>query len=564
MAWDFLASAIAGPDRVGCDQVAALQADATRIIDTNVHYFGDYLARGPGGKRIDILTYNVVDEAYYDPDATTFTAGFYAAFYQEQFNRNIFFLDSAPWSYGLGADAEDPFLVEGIFAHELEHLIMNDHDPDELSWIDEGLAELAIYLNGYADASVYTSSIAYYLAFHREDSLTMWGSQLWDYGASSLFQLYLLENFGSQAYDGSWNPAWTRRMMNTQANGIAGVRRATGEDFDTLFDAWILANLQDKPNQEAAGGYPMGYGEVDTNPIVDPFLGPWSVRRSLRDIYPPPTNDPGEALPYSAVYAAFRDSQAGDVDPVPRRRGLGDPGTRRLVRGLLGGCALADRPDPRARLAGRRHAHLPDMVQHRGGVGLRLRRGLHRRGRDVGAARGFESPGRAPTRTSRRPGRTRWAGPPRPTLPSRGRAAVGSTPRSTSRRTRTSSCGSTTSRTRRSRSTAGTSTTSRSTGSPTGSSRVPAPGPSGAGRSRPVCSRTTGIGAYVNPIKGEGFEAGYLDGTVGAAGYERFSTVLDTHRAGDRKVIVAIANRPETDAADGGFPAGYRRVVEEV
>ena len=37
--------------------------------------------------------------------------------------------------------------------------------------------------------------MVYYLAFHRT-SLTIWGSNLEDYGASYLFQLYLLENFG--------------------------------------------------------------------------------------------------------------------------------------------------------------------------------------------------------------------------------------------------------------------------------------------------------------------------------------------------------------------------------
>ncbi len=72
---------------------------------------------------------------------------------------------------------------------------MNDHDADEVSWIDEGLAELAIYLNGFGHDG---GAVVSYLQFHR-DSLTGWESLLADYGSSYLFQLYLLENFGERS-----------------------------------------------------------------------------------------------------------------------------------------------------------------------------------------------------------------------------------------------------------------------------------------------------------------------------------------------------------------------------
>ena len=94
VAWDFLATDWGPPDEIGCDQVEYLQGAADEIIDTDVHYFGDYLARGDGGKNVDILTYNIVDELYYDPTFESFTAGFYSSQFQEEFDRNIFFLDS--------------------------------------------------------------------------------------------------------------------------------------------------------------------------------------------------------------------------------------------------------------------------------------------------------------------------------------------------------------------------------------------------------------------------------------------------------------------------------------
>ena len=319
VAWDFLATDYSPPDPVDCDQVAEFQRSADQIIDTDVHYFGDYLPRGDGGQNIDILTYNIVDEAFFNPDAVQFAIGFFSSTFQEEFNRNIFFLDSLAWSYGLGADAVVPYTIEGTFAHEFEHLIMNDHDADELSWIDEGLAELAIYLNGFGHDG---GAVVYYLAFHR-DSLTAWDNFLADYGASYLFQLYLLENFGERSH-GVWDNTWTRGMVDEPANGIAGVEAQTGADFKDLYDSWIMANLQDRPDVEARGGFPMGYDEIDLRPFVDPDYGTMSIRQAIKQIYGADVNGNlplsryfggatsgtvefplGTAEPYSAIYKSY-------------------------------------------------------------------------------------------------------------------------------------------------------------------------------------------------------------------------------------------------------------------
>jgi hypothetical protein len=74
-------------------------------------------------------------------------------------------------------------------------------------------------------------------------------------------------------------------MVDQQKDGIAGVEAQTGRSMQTLFDAWMLANLEDDPSRAAAGGLPMGYREVDTNPYVDSFFGTWSIRRAIRDTY---------------------------------------------------------------------------------------------------------------------------------------------------------------------------------------------------------------------------------------------------------------------------------------
>ena len=52
-----------------------------------------------------------------------------------------------------GPDGNGADYYYGTLAHEFQHLITNKHDRNEDTWIDEGMSELAIYLNGYDTAS---------------------------------------------------------------------------------------------------------------------------------------------------------------------------------------------------------------------------------------------------------------------------------------------------------------------------------------------------------------------------------------------------------------------------
>src|SRR3954463_1350331 len=47
-----------------------------------------------------------------------------------------------------------PFLYEGVFAHEYQHLLEDYEDSDEVNWINEGISDSAIQLTGYGDATV--------------------------------------------------------------------------------------------------------------------------------------------------------------------------------------------------------------------------------------------------------------------------------------------------------------------------------------------------------------------------------------------------------------------------
>ena len=131
------------------------------------------------------------DDFYYDCDANTYTAGFFAPGFIDQYGMNVIVTDTFDWANRVGGS--DP-VYEGVIAHELEHLLMNYSDPGELSWVDEGLADIAIFFNGWGDTN--DSHILYHQVFHRETSLTRWGGGLENYGASYTFFLYLWEQAG--------------------------------------------------------------------------------------------------------------------------------------------------------------------------------------------------------------------------------------------------------------------------------------------------------------------------------------------------------------------------------
>lgn len=100
--WDFLTTAYGREDVITCDQLAYLQEQLDSIVATDVHYFGDYAERPAGNESIDILIYNIVDEDFYDPEFGSYIAGFFSVGFQEQFDRNIIFVDSLDWQAYLG------------------------------------------------------------------------------------------------------------------------------------------------------------------------------------------------------------------------------------------------------------------------------------------------------------------------------------------------------------------------------------------------------------------------------------------------------------------------------
>lgn len=274
------------------------------IYPTNTGIFGEHLPRGAEGQKVWILIHNIRDEAYYDAEAKSYIAGYFSASEDSENNKNMMHIDTYDWENRTGTEGARPLLYEGTFAHEFEHLIHFDQDPDEPSWVDEGLADLAAYLCGYGHSA---GHVAYYLVYHPMVSLTFWGGELEDYGASYLFQLYLFEKYGGAEL--------VTNIVQEQANGIEGITKAlrkTGywKDFDVLFDQWTQANYLD--NLDQANGK-LGYesleiGSADT-------MG-YTIEYALNELWVGPATEGDmiissdwfygiEPLPYTAHYFRY-------------------------------------------------------------------------------------------------------------------------------------------------------------------------------------------------------------------------------------------------------------------
>jgi hypothetical protein len=317
---------------------------SAQIVAVDEEHFGPMDAADPDNPASDslvTLVYNVQDENYYDCSVTTYTAGYFAPDFIDSMGMNVITLDAFDWANRVGEDPssapwgdgdpsnDSPELYEGVIAHELEHLLMNYSDPGELSWVDEGLADVAAFLNGY---DMTGSHLTYQQVFHRETSLTRWGGGLENYGASFSYFAYLWEQAGGNGggdltpdleYDAAGGDLLIKRIFEEQANDMPGVQAAidsfnaeTGGDLrsakelfqdwavtmyldDEASDLWDLENFDLGP---ASGGWTI---DVANNQF-------WDDRGFYQGSQPSPKfNKPGNrpdsnALPFGVSYETFR------------------------------------------------------------------------------------------------------------------------------------------------------------------------------------------------------------------------------------------------------------------
>ncbi len=252
-----------------------------KIFPTNVRYFG---SRWPGTQsvRIHILNASIPDVGGYYSSADE---------YPRQVNprsneRSMFYINVDSFKPGTPDYAS-------TLAHEFQHMIHWHEDPQEPSWVNEGLSELAVALNGYRGeraASVFGGN--------PDVQLNAWAdtpqSSGPHYGNAYLFAAYFFQRFGEQAL---------RDLVAEPKQGIAGFesvlkKHNVGITFDELFRDWAIANYLD--DSKVGDGR---YAYKDLNIRVQP-------QTTIRDL---PVRNRETVHQYAADYFRLAPTRSGDV-----------------------------------------------------------------------------------------------------------------------------------------------------------------------------------------------------------------------------------------------------------
>ena len=189
----------------------------------------------------------------------------------------------------LGGVATDSLAFAGEMAHEYQHLIHWNKDPNEDHWLNEAMGELAIFLSGAGPASSAVGlTNAELFAENPNIQLTSRPEQFFGeddpaifshYAAERAFAVYLLEQF---------EPQFIKDLVDNPEPGVRSIqqeldRLAGAPQFNDVFANSLLANLLNQPNL-AEGQY--GYQELATylpfRELVNSFRG-----EVLADSLPP-------------------------------------------------------------------------------------------------------------------------------------------------------------------------------------------------------------------------------------------------------------------------------------
>ena len=262
------------------------------------------------GDDVVVMLDNVRDENFYDLNnsrSLTRIAGFFSSGLNELFDRNIMTIDAYDWLHLTGADPPHepstdpctnavgrPFLYEGVFAHEYQHLLEYYEDPAEQSWVNEGLSDWAQTLTNYVQPSRpvtvkgFDNHVQCFLGWLRqastfnpipreasgpENSLTLWGDQgdaeiLCDYGAAYTMMEYLHGQFGTQ---------FMTNLHRNDAIGLAGLQavlnqagsRATSREMLHRWAAMVAIDGLLDSGRKLDGGNASLYRTPTLNATID-------------------------------------------------------------------------------------------------------------------------------------------------------------------------------------------------------------------------------------------------------------------------------------------------------
>ncbi len=244
-----------------------------KTFDERIHpisnaIFGKEWSPGvDGDPRITLLYLDIKDTYQRDGPNKAFCAGYFhpADEYTRDKNpssnqREMLYLDLNP---GNPDGAEYLSLV----AHEFQHMIHWHYDPQEYSWVNESLSQVAVFINGFAHPQQMEIFKKY-----SDNNMCAWSPKtpLSNYGQVYLWAYYLISHIGKNDQERNrFVQAWvadTSKGMNgiTKALKSAGLNVPAGK----VFSRFCVANFLNNPNFDFRV---YGYGDPLKNFRIAPF-----------------------------------------------------------------------------------------------------------------------------------------------------------------------------------------------------------------------------------------------------------------------------------------------------
>ena len=186
----------------------------------------------------------------------------------------------------------------GVLAHEFQHMIHFHMDRNEDTWANEGLSDLAMFLNSYSIGGADQAFSA-----SPDTQLNFWpegGGGGANYGAAFTFWLYFYDKYGEQGI---------RDIVADQRNGLDGVAEALQKlgfsgTLDDFFADWVVAKFLDNPALDDGL-----YGFAKSDP-------PTAALAETIDRFPFQLDTPGSVAQYAAEYYQLQGARDLQVDFV--------------------------------------------------------------------------------------------------------------------------------------------------------------------------------------------------------------------------------------------------------
>jgi hypothetical protein len=149
-------------------------------------------------------------------------------------NEGQYFFISDTRSSGIASE-----YYKEILAHEFQHMIQKNVDPDEEGWLNEGLSMLAQQVAGLRGDNWVTEYLT-----HLDQSLWYWSKSSADYGQSYLYLDYMYEQLGED---------FIKALAADPANGAVSIDRTLGKfnsprNADTFYTDAISAAFFNNPS----------------------------------------------------------------------------------------------------------------------------------------------------------------------------------------------------------------------------------------------------------------------------------------------------------------------------